>query len=70
MLLFVSAIITAMLIGREQGIAGRSDVVGTLCCILLVSLAVYVTLDLNQPNRGLITVSQEPIERLLSSMPK
>ena len=70
MLLVVAAIVTTMLIGREQGIAGSSEVAGTLCFILLVSLAIYVTLDLNQPERGLIRVSQEPIERLLSSMPK
>jgi len=45
-----------------------SEIVGTLCFILLVSVAIYVTLDLNRPDRGLIRVSQEPIERLLSSM--
>ncbi len=68
-LLFVSAIATTLLIGRAQGIAQSSDVAGTLCFVLLVSLAIYVTLDLNRPERGLIRVSQEPIERLLSSMP-
>jgi hypothetical protein len=47
-----------------------SDIAGTLCFILLVGIAVYVTLDLNLPERGLIRVSQEPIQRLLSSMPK
>lgn len=36
----------------------------------LVALVVYVTLDLNQPRRGLITVSQEPLERLLATMAK
>ncbi len=69
-LLYASAIITALLIGREQGIDGSTDVAGTLCFVLLVSLAVYVTLDLNRPERGLITVSQEPMERLLFSMTK
>ena len=70
MLLVVAPIVTTMLIGREQGMAGSSEVAGTLCFILLVCLAIYVTLDLNQPDRGLIRVSQEPLERLLSSMPK
>jgi hypothetical protein len=69
-LLFVSSIITTMLVGREQGYAAITDLAGTLCFILLVSLAIYVTLDLNQPDRGVIRVSQEPLERLLSSMPK
>jgi hypothetical protein len=33
-----------------------------------VTLVTYVTLDLNQPDIGIITVSQEPFERLLQSM--
>jgi hypothetical protein len=69
-LLLVSAIITTILIGRQQGFAESPEVAGTLCFILLVSMAVYVTMDLNRPERGLIRVSQEPIERLLSSMSK
>lgn len=69
-LLFACAIVTTLLIGREQGAAGSSDIAGTLCFILLVSITVYVTLDLNQPERGWIRVSQEPIERLLTSMNK
>ncbi|HEV2172010.1 MAG TPA: hypothetical protein VGR71_00505, partial [Nitrospira sp.] len=70
LLLFAAAIVATMLVGREQGASGKVDVLGTLCFILLVTIAVYVTLDLNQPERGLITISQEPIERLLSSMSK
>jgi hypothetical protein len=69
-LLFTCSILTVLLIGREQGAANNSEIVGTLCFIFLVSLAVYVTLDLNMPEGGWIRVSQEPIERLLSSMSK
>jgi hypothetical protein len=67
-LLYMCAIVTALLIGREQGVGGSTDVAGTVCFILLVSIAVYVTLDLNRPESGQITVSQEPIEQLLSPM--
>lgn len=67
-LLFVSAIVCAMLVGREQGLSRKVQVIPTMCFVLLVSFAVYVTLDLNQPERGLITVNQRPMERLLSSM--
>jgi hypothetical protein len=69
-LLFVSAITTTVLIGRQQGSSGSSENLGSLCFIMLVCLAIYVTLDLNQPERGIIMVSQEPLERLLSSMTK
>ena len=68
LLLFVSALVATLLVGREQGFENKTEVAATLGFILLVSLAVYVTLDLNQPQRGLVTVSQVPIERLLSSM--
>lgn len=71
LMLFAFAVMTTTLDGLEQGTRGVSspmEAVGMLSFILLVTLAVYVTLDLNQPERGLITVSQASIERLLSSM--
>lgn len=69
-LLCVASIVTALLIGREQGLAAATESVGTICFILLVSFAIYTTMDLNHPDRGLITISQEPMIRLLNSMPK
>ena len=66
LLLSVAAIVALILIGREQGVLHNQQVLGPVCFILLVCLVVYVTLDLNQPGRGLITVSQEPFERLLA----
>ena len=69
-LLFVCSVVAVLLIGREQGATSNSDIAGMLCFIFLVSLAVYVTLDLNQPESGWIRVSQEPIERLLSALSK
>ena len=68
-LLYSCAIVSALLIGREQGVDGSTDVAGTVCFIVLVSIAVYVTLDLNRPESGRIRVSQEPIEQLLSAKP-
>ena len=68
LLLLTSAVISAMLVGRDQGATDQYDLAGTVCFVLIVSFAIFVTLDLNQPDRGLITVSQEPIERLLSTM--
>lgn len=70
LLLFVAAALSTMLVGRQQGVSGAAEIAGTVCFIVLVSFTVYVTLDLNQPERGLITISQEPFEHLLSSMSK
>ena len=67
-LLFLSAVLSTMLVGREQGVANEVDIAGTVTFIVLVSLAIFVILDLNQPNQGFINVSQVPIQRLLSSM--
>jgi hypothetical protein len=37
---------------------------------VLVCLVLWVILDLNQPQRGWITVSQEPLQQLLKGMEK
>jgi hypothetical protein len=69
-LLLIAATLSAGLVGRQQGISARPSIAGTVSFIAIVVLTVSVTLDLNQPARGLIQVSQEPMQRLLSSMGK
>lgn len=69
-LLILTAISSALLVGREQGASNKADIAGASCFIVVVAFAVYVILDLNLPGRGAITVSQEPIERVLLSMRK
>lgn len=68
LLLFVAAVVPAFLMGQQQGVSRRPHLSGTLSFIVLVTLVIYVTVDLNQPARGQIRVSQEPLERLLTSM--
>jgi hypothetical protein len=68
LLLLLSAVVSAFLVGRDQGATDEYDLAGTVCFVMLVSFVIFVTLDLNQPDRGLISVSQEPIQRLLSTM--
>ena len=67
LLLFLAAIISVALLGRRQGY-DRSQHMSILSYILLVTLVVFITLDLNQTSRGFIKVSQEPLERLIRSM--
>jgi len=69
-LLLFAATATAGLVGRQQGFSKHPSFAGTAAFIAVVALTVCVTLDLNQPARGLIRLSQEPMERLLSSMGK
>jgi hypothetical protein len=68
LLLFLAAILSLVLVGRQQEALGERGHLGTIGFIVLVSMVVWVTLDLNQPHRGWITVSQEPMQRLLSGM--
>lgn len=69
-LLMFAAVVAAAVVGRQQGTLGERRHGAMLGFIALVSLVVWVTLDLNQPNRGFITVSQEPLQRLLAGMAK
>jgi hypothetical protein len=68
LLLFLSAVACTALVGGHQGAAGEWRPAATVAFVALACLVVWVTLDLNQPYRGLITVSQEPMQRLLSAM--
>lgn len=68
LLLFVTATATMTMTGTQNGASGQRRVGATLAFIGLVAMLVWVTLDLNQPHRGMIVVSQEPMERLLAGM--
>ena len=68
LLLFLAAFVAALLVGREQAASNETDLAGTICFIVLATFIVLIILDLNQPERGLITLNLEPMLRLLSSM--
>jgi hypothetical protein len=70
LLLMSAALVATLLVGIEEGVSGRRHALGAGGFIFLVSFTVYVTLDLNQPERGRFTVSQGAMMRVLSSMPK
>jgi len=70
LLLSFAAIVTMVLQGQRQGEAGNSLFTPSLGFILLASMVIWVTLDLNQPNRGLINLSKEPLERVLAGLGK
>ena len=68
LLLAVAACLTSALVGREQASSKNPSLAGTAAFIVIVSLTVCVTVDLNHPTRGVIRTSQEPMERMLGSM--
>jgi hypothetical protein len=69
-LLVAAAIVSTMLIGREQGATAEPEIAGTVSYILLVTVVLYVIFNLNRPESGLIRISQQPMEQLISSMSK
>ena len=68
LLLFLAAVAPAYLIGEKQGATQKVHMSGSLSFIVIVALVVFVILDLNQPHRGMIMVSQEPLARVIQSM--
>jgi hypothetical protein len=68
LLLVVAAVGAVGLLGREQGLQGKRALLSTLFLIVMITFTLYTTLDLNQPARGMIQVSQEPMKRLIESM--
>lgn len=68
LLLALSAIVCMLVVGTEHPAVGSPNLVLISGFVVLVSLVVWVTLDLNHPGTGIISVSQEPLERLLTTM--
>ena len=68
MLLFLATAVSMGLLGWQQGAAGKKFCASTLWLVILIIASLYVTLDLNQPQRGLIRETQAPLEWLLRSM--
>src|SRR5262249_47572030 len=70
LLLFLGSVLALVMLGRQQGVSAEWRPGATVAFTALVCMVVWATLDLNQPQRGLITVSQEPLEQLLKGMGK
>jgi uncharacterized membrane protein YecN with MAPEG domain len=70
LLLIVAAVMSMALMGWQQGESRERRPGATIGFTVLVCMVVWVTLDLNQPQRGWITVSQESLQRLLKGMEK
>lgn len=67
-LLVSVAVFALLLTGRQQGQSGEWRPDATLVFTVLVGLVIWVILDLNEPQRGLIVVSQEPLQRLAETL--
>ena len=69
-LLFLASVVPAFLVGEKQSASQKVHASGTISFIVLVTLVVFVILDLNQPHSGIIKVSQDSLARAIQSMSK
>jgi hypothetical protein len=70
LLLLLASVVPAFLIGEKQGASQKVHATGSISFIVVVTLVVFVIVDLNQPHRGLIKVSQDSLARTVQSMSK
>lgn len=68
LLLLVSAVTPAFLIGQQQGESTKIHLAGTIAFMVVVGLVVFAILDLNQPASGMITVNLNSLEQTVRSM--
>lgn len=64
-LLLLSAVVPSLLMGRLQSASGTPRISGGLFFVGLVTLVIFVTIDLCQPRRRPIRVNREPLERVV-----
>jgi hypothetical protein len=63
-LLIVSAVLAMASVGHAAGVLGGRSLSTAVVFAALVMLVIMVVVDLDQPQRGLITVSQQSLETL------
>src|SRR5262249_24757215 len=63
-LLIVSAMLAIASVGHAAGVLGGRSLSTAVVFAALVILVIMVVVDLDQPQRGLITVSQQSLETL------
>lgn len=68
LMLVMLGVFTTLTMGRLQDPNGRHNLLRISAYIGLVAMVFYVTVDLEQPRRGLIVVSQEPMRELSASL--
>lgn len=68
LLLFLVALMAAVLVGYGCGLAKRRHLFSTSIVALLIGMVIIAIIDLDRPNRGLIRVNQTSMIRLHESM--
>jgi hypothetical protein len=67
-LLFGAFILAACLIGYASGVAGHRASFATYILVVLISLLIFLVIDLDRPRRGLIEVPQKSLVDLQTTV--
>jgi len=67
-LLMTVSILSALMLGRSQGMSQKHTPIVTLIFLFLITFIIYITLDLDQPWYGLTQTNQSPMIRLANSL--
>ena len=67
LLLFVTFVLTGVLVGGASGVEGHRPTVSCYLLVLLIVLLVFVIIDLDRPRRGFIEVPQDSLIQLRDS---
>jgi hypothetical protein len=59
LLLFAVAIATAAIVGYNSGLSNQRHLFATITLMVLITLIIWVLIDLDRPRRGMILVSQQ-----------
>jgi hypothetical protein len=70
LLLFIVFIASGGMMGYSGGLSGKRIIAPVVLVSLLVTLIVFIIIDLDRPKRGLIQVNQAPLLELQQSMPR
>ncbi|HLW65519.1 MAG TPA: hypothetical protein VKS79_09390 [Gemmataceae bacterium] len=68
LILCLAAVTAMILLGWQHGATNEHRSGAVIGFAILVSLVLWLTLDLNQPRRGLVSGSQEPMQQALAGM--
>jgi hypothetical protein len=67
--MFLISIITMFLVGMQTGYAPSRSILGLIMLTLVVAVVLYLLVDLDRAQEGLLKVSQQPLIDLQSQLP-
>jgi hypothetical protein len=68
LLLLAVAIATVAIVGYNSGLSSRRHLFATLTLVILITVIIWVLIDLDRPRRGLILISQQSMIELQQTM--